>query len=222
MFEEKREKFKKISEVTGKFFSKLPLTPNQYTLVSLLFIIISFYFLIKNPSTAKGEDERMFIDINLVLALVFFLLATFLDFIDGAVARFLKNETKRGAYLDTICDRYVEGIILLGFLFLPLKGFFLLPAEVWIFLALFGSLMTTYAKAAAKEKELVTEEFKKGLLGRAERIILISLAIFLGIFNFSWIIYPIIILAVLSNLTAFQRIYLALRHPSEAKSGDEL
>ena len=196
MLEEKREKFSKISEKVGQIFSKFGLTPNQYTLISLIFVLIAFYFLINR---------------NLLLALIFFLLASILDFIDGAVAKFLKKETKRGAYLDTICDRYVEGIILLGLLFLPLKGFFLLPAQVWVFLAFFGSLMTTYAKAAAKEKELVETELKKGLLGRAERVILISLAMFLGIFNLSWLIYPIIILAIFSNLTALQRIYLTLK-----------
>ena len=195
MLEEKREKFKRISNWTGSIFSKLGLTPNQYTLISLVFVLVSFYFLIK---------ER------LILALIFFLLAAFLDFIDGAVAKFLEKKTKKGAYLDTISDRYVEGIILLGFLFLPLADF-LLPAKIWIFLAFFGSLMTTYSKAAAKEKELTQKELKKGLLGRAERIILISLAIFLGIFNLSWMFYPIIFLAVFSNLTALQRIYLSLK-----------
>ena len=195
MLEEKREKFKRISNWTGSIFSKLGLTPNQYTLISLVFVLVSFYFLIK---------ER------LILALIFFLLAAFLDFIDGAVAKFLEKKTKKGAYLDTISDRYVEGIILLGFLFLPLADF-LLPAKIWIFLAFFGSLMTTYSKAAAKEKELTQKELKKGLLGRAERIILIILAIFLGIFNLSWMLYPIIFLAVFSNLTALQRIYLSLK-----------
>jgi len=195
MLEEKREKFKRISNWTGSIFSKLGLTPNQYTLISLVFVLVSFYFLIK---------ER------LILALIFFLLAAFLDFIDGAVAKFLEKKTKKGAYLDTISDRYVEGIILLGFLFLPLADF-LLPAKIWIFLAFFGSLMTTYSKAAAKEQELTQKELKKGLLGRAERIILISLAIFLGIFNLSWMLYPIIFLAVFSNLTALQRIYLSLK-----------
>jgi len=195
MLEEKREKFKRISNWTGSIFSKLGLTPNQYTLISLVFVLVSFYFLIK---------ER------LILALIFFLLAAFLDFIDGAVAKFLEKKTKKGAYLDTISDRYVEGIILLGFLFLPLADF-LLPAKIWIFLAFFGSLMTTYSKAAAKEKELTQAELKKGLLGRAERIILIILAIFLGIFNLSWMFYPIIFLAVFSNLTALQRIYLSLK-----------
>jgi len=196
MLAENREKFKKIEIKTGEVFSKFGLTPNQYTLISLFFVIISFYFLIKT---------------NLILALIFFLPAAFLDFIDGAVAKFTQRETKKGAYLDTVCDRYIEGIILLGFLFLPLKGFFLLPAKVWIFLAFFGSLMTTYAKAAAKEKELVETELKKGLLGRGERIVLIILAIFLGIFNFNWMIYPIIILAIFSNITALQRIFLAFK-----------
>lgn len=200
MLEEKREKLKKIEIKTGEIFSKLGFTPNQYTLISLFFVLVSFYFLIKQ---------------KLVLALIFFIFAAFLDFIDGAVAKFTKRETKKGAYLDTICDRYVEGIILLGFLFLPLKGFFLLPAKIWIFLAFFGSLMTTYAKAAAKEKELVEKELKKGLFGRGERMILIFLAIALGIFNLSWLIYPIVILAIFSNFTALQRIILALRKESQ-------
>ena len=194
MLEEKREKFRELSQKTGEIFSKLGLTPNQYTLISLFFVLISFYFLINR---------------NLILALIFFLISAILDFIDGAVARFTKKATKRGAYLDTISDRYIEGIILLGFLFLPLTDF-LLSAKIWIFLAFFGSLMTTYSKAAAKEKELVSEELKKGLLGRAERIILISLAILLGIFNLSWLIYPIIVLAIFSNITAIQRIFLSL------------
>ncbi len=98
----------------------------------------------------------------------------------------------------------------MGFLFLFLPDF-LLPAKIWIFLAVFGSLMTTYSKAAAKEKELAEIEIKKGLLGRGERMILIALAIILGVFNPIWIIYPIIILAIFSNITALQRIYLALK-----------
>ncbi|KPJ73691.1 hypothetical protein AMJ48_00625 [Parcubacteria bacterium DG_74_1] len=194
MLEEKREKFKKISSWTGNIFSKLDLAPNQYTLISLALVLVAFYFLFKE---------------KLIGALIFFLLAAFLDFIDGAVARFLQKDTKKGAYLDTICDRYVEAIILLGFLFLDLPKF-LLSAEIWIFLAFLGSLMTTYAKAAAKEKGLIEAEIKKGLFGRPERIILISLALLLGIFNLSWVIYPIVVLAVFSNITSLQRIFLNL------------
>ena len=80
MLEEKREKFKIISEKVGQIFSKFSLTPNQYTLISLCFVLVSFYFLINK---------------NLVPALIFFLLVSVLDFIDGAVARALKKETKK-------------------------------------------------------------------------------------------------------------------------------
>ena len=149
------------------------------------------------------------ITINLFLALIFFLLAGILVLVDGAVARTTKKATKKGAFIDTICDRYVEGIILLGFLFLPLP-YIIFSSKVWIFLAFFGSLMTTYSKAAAKEKELVVKELRRGFFGRGERMILLSLAMVFGVFNFSLVIYPLIILAIFSNLTAFQRIYLSL------------
>jgi phosphatidylglycerophosphate synthase len=170
-------------------------SPNQYTLNSIVFGIFCFVSLVFR---------------NFVLALIFFLISAILDFIDGAVARYSGKVTKAGAYLDTISDRFVEGLIFLGLLSLPLPKF-IFEAKYWIFLAFFGSLMTTYAKAAAKEKELVAQELKKGLFGRGERMILISITIFLGIFNQNLMIYPIFLLAIFSNLTAIQRIILALK-----------
>jgi phosphatidylglycerophosphate synthase len=112
--------------------------------------------------------------------------------------------------LDTICDLYVEAMIFFGFLFLPLPKIFL-PAKFWIFLCLFGSLMTTYSKSAAKEKEILKEELKKGLLERPERMILIFLAMIFAIFNPFWTVYVLIFFSTLSNLTAFQRIYFVFK-----------
>ena len=191
-----KNKFKKVEIIVAKFFSGFPLTPNQYTLISVIFAFISLYFLIKQ---------------NLLLALIFFLIAGFLDFIDGAVARYKNIVTKIGAYLDTIVDRYIEGFLLFGMLFLPLPKI-LLPSFVWIFLILFGSLLTTYAKAAAKEKALTTQELKGGLLSRGERIILLLISLILGIINptFVWMTYLLIFIAVLTNFSAFQRIRSAL------------
>jgi phosphatidylglycerophosphate synthase len=195
MLEEKREKLKKIEEEIGRIFSKLGPSPNQYTLNSIVFGIFCFISLIFR---------------NFVLALIFFLISAILDFVDGAVARYSGKVTKAGAYLDTISDRFVEGLIFLGLLSLPLPKF-IIDAKYWIFLSFFGSLMTTYAKAAAKEKELVAQELKKGFFGRGERMILLSITFFLGILDQNLMIYPISLLAVLSNLTAIQRIILALK-----------
>lgn len=192
-----KNSFEKIEKLVGNFFSYLSITPNQYTLISVLFAFGTLYFLIKQ---------------NLIIATIFFLIAGFLDFIDGAVARYKNIPTKVGAYLDTICDRYVEGTLFLGMLFLPLPKIFL-PAPLWIFLILFGSLMTTYTKAAAKEKDLVSQELKGGFLSRAERIILLLIALTLGAIepSFIWMTYLLIFIAILTNFTALQRIYSAIK-----------
>ena len=190
-----RNLFKGAEKFVGKIFSIPNITPNQYTLISFLFALASLYSLINQ---------------NIILAIVFFLIAGFLDFVDGAVARYRNISTKVGAYLDTVVDRYVEGTLLLGMLFLPLPEIFL-PAYIWIFLILFGSVMTTYAKAAAKEKNLVDQEMKGGLLSRGERIILLITTLILATFNFTYAVYLLIILAMLSNFTALQRITSAIK-----------
>jgi len=190
-----KDSFKNFEKLIGRIFSFLPLSPNQYTLISVIFVLGAFYFLLKQ---------------NLIFGILFFLIASFLDFVDGAVARYKNVSTKIGAYLDTISDRYVEGILLLGMLFLPLPKIFL-PSTFWIFLILFGSMMTTYAKAAAKEKDLVTQELKGGLLSRSERLILLIISLIFGIFNFTWMVYLLILIAILTNFTALQRIHSAIK-----------
>jgi phosphatidylglycerophosphate synthase len=195
MLEEKREVFEKITEKTNKYFSLIKISPNIFTLSALIFAIFSFIFLVKK---------------NLILASLFFILAITLDWIDGKIARATKKITKVGAYLDTIIDRYVEGVVLLGFLFLSLPSF-LLPSSVWIFLALFGSFQTTYSKAASKEKGLKYKKIKFNLAGRAERVILIALSMILGIFNLYLTTYLIFILAIISNISALQRIYFIIK-----------
>lgn len=195
MFDEKREIFKGMEKRIGRFFSIFPLSPNQYTLISVISALFYFYFLVKS---------------NIIFAILFFLIAAFLDFIDGSVARYKNLATKKGAYLDTIVDRFVEAILLLGMLFLRLPEV-ILPSYVWIFLILFGSMMTTYTKAAAKEKDLVSEELKGGLLARGERLILIIISLIVAIFNLEWSVYILILIAILSNFTVFQRIYFAFK-----------
>lgn len=191
----KRESFSKLSIKIGMVFSKLGLSPNQWTLLILVPTLIAFYFIL----------ERQFL-----LAAVFLLVSSFLDMVDGSVARVMGRVTRLGAYLDTLMDRYVEAIIVLGLLLVNLPGFYF-PAYVWIFLFFFGSFMTTYAKAAAKEKDLVEKELRGGLLERAERLIILFIGILLAHFSRIYLTYIIIILAVLTNLTALQRIAIAMR-----------
>ncbi|NIO22500.1 MAG: CDP-alcohol phosphatidyltransferase family protein [Candidatus Aenigmarchaeota archaeon] len=194
-FYAKREKLGGLSSRIGKTFAKLGLSPNQWTLLTLIPTIVSFYFLVKR---------------DFLLAALFFLLSSFMDWIDGSVARVTGKTTNFGAYLDSMMDRYVEFIIILGIYFAGIPSFYL-PAEFWIILYLFGSLMTTYAKAAAKEKDLVKKEIKGGLLERAERLILLFFGMLLAFFGRIYLTYIIVILAILTNLTAFQRMRIAIK-----------
>ncbi|MCX8158452.1 MAG: CDP-alcohol phosphatidyltransferase family protein [Candidatus Diapherotrites archaeon] len=193
MLYEKREFFNKISIKVGLIFSTIPLTPNQWTILSLIPAILSAYFIIYK---------------KYLFAIAFFLIAAFLDFVDGSVARVLGRETKFGAYLDTIVDRYVEFIIIFSFLFVDLPDF-IISKNALLFLYLFGAFMTTYAKAAAKEKELVKNELKGGLLERAERLFIFFVGLILLLFDSLYFVILLAILAILSNITALQRILKA-------------
>ena len=196
MLDTKRHWFKDLEKIVGKIFGSLPLTPNQYTYLSGVFALIGLFFMIQE---------------NIILAIISFLIAGGLDFVDGAVARAKNMSSKVGAYLDTVFDRYVEGIMFLGILFLPLP-YFIIPGYAWVYLAIFGSIVTTYVKAAAKEKDLVNQELKGGLLSRGERLILTFIALILGIIypDYLYTIYVIALIAVLANFTAIQRFVSAV------------
>lgn len=195
MLYKNRQKFGRLSIKIGIAFSKIPLSANQWTIVSLLPAIAALYFLTQNDFLTAGS---------------FFILASFLDMVDGAVARVTRTVSRFGAYLDTIVDRYIEAIIVFGLLFVGLPGLYL-PAYAWIFLYLFGSMMTTYAKAAAKEKEIIPEgkELKGGLLERAERLIILFIGIVAAAFNPFYLTCVVALLAALTNISALQRICIA-------------
>lgn len=196
MLDLKREWFKSIERFIGKTLGRLPITPNQWTLLSIVFALIGLYFTI---------------NFNFLLALISFFISGILDFIDGSVARAKNMSSNTGAYIDTIVDRYIEGIMFLGLLFISLPTI-IFPSYIWIFLALFGSMLTTYTKAAAKEKELVKLELKGGLMSRGERLILIFLIFILLIFSQQYLATIIIIIfAALSNFTALQRFFSAIK-----------
>jgi len=184
----KRDKFSGISIKIGTAFSRLGLSPNQWTLFSVVPAFIAFYFLL-------GHDFLM--------AAVFMMVSSFIDLVDGSVARVMGKSTKLGAYLDTVVDRYIEAIIIFGLLLAGIPDFYGIPFYAWIFLYLFGGMMTTYVKAAAKEKELTEREIKGGILERAERLILLFIGLVLAYYSRLYLTYIIVILAVLSNITAY-------------------
>jgi CDP-diacylglycerol--glycerol-3-phosphate 3-phosphatidyltransferase len=133
------------------------------------------------------------------------LVASVFDMLDGRVARMRGRETKFGAFLDSTMDRYSDMVLYMGLLVLYARlGHTSYMVLVWV--AAFGSFMTSYARARA---ENLIPRCTVGLLERPERIVLLIVgALTNRMAAVLWII------AVLSNLTAIQRVvytYVELR-----------
>ncbi len=125
------------------------------------------------------------------------LVAAVFDMLDGRVARLRGRETKFGAYLDSTMDRYSDMLLFMGLLILYARlGRNGLMVLVWV--AAFGSFMTSYARARA---ESLIPRCPVGLMERPERVVLLIAGALLNrMVAVLWVV------AVLSNLTAIQRI----------------
>jgi CDP-diacylglycerol--glycerol-3-phosphate 3-phosphatidyltransferase len=99
------------------------------------------------------------------------LLAAAFDMLDGRVARLRGRETKFGAYLDSTMDRYSDMVLYMGLLILYAR-LDKTPHMVLVWVAAFGSFMTSYARARA---ESLVESCSVGFLERPERIVLLIL-----------------------------------------------
>lgn len=195
MLYKKRKYFNNISENVGKVLSKFCPYPNAWTIFAIIPAILTSYFLVNQ---------------SFLVAASLFALTAVVDFIDGSVARTMKRVSNFGAYLDTVVDRITEFIVLAGLFFVNYPDF-ILPTKFWVFLFLFGSLMTTYVKAAAYEKKIVNKEVKGGLLERGERMILLFLIILFSAFIPEYAVIILTLTSLASITTAFQRFFIALK-----------
>ncbi|MGQ4832496.1 MAG: archaetidylinositol phosphate synthase [Candidatus Asgardarchaeia archaeon] len=172
----------------GKALAKLPITPNFLSLLGLFSSIIAAYFIIIN---------------DFLLSVIFILVAGFFDMVDGLVARTKGQATKFGEVLDSVLDRYSDGIIFVALIYSGVVDAF------WALLALLGSFITSYSRAKGEIMKLKMSGV--GLIERPERIILICVGlltlVYLPISFLGYSIFDLlmIVIAVLTNLSVLQR-----------------
>lgn len=196
MLYRKRKRFKDLSKNLGYFFSKIPLSPNKWTILSLILAIILFYFLINQ---------------NFLISFFICILTISIDMIDGAVARATNGATKFGAYLDTIIDRFIEFFIIFGLFFINYPSF-IFSSKIWLMILLFGSLMSTYSKPAAFEKGLIKKELKGGgILEHTDRLILFLIIILISNFSLEYATYLIALTSILTIISFFQRFFIVTK-----------
>jgi phosphatidylglycerophosphate synthase len=201
--ERKRQWYERSSIVLGRACLKLGLKPNFLTGVSLGCAIVS------GICFWRGE---------MVWGVVWILLTSFTDMLDGSTARAGNLGTVFGGILDHVMDRYGEFFILAG---ITLSG---RVHPGWGIFALFGMLIASYTRAAAESMGKI-ENCAVGIMGRLEKFILIMIGSILEYFLPTgswplgrWLELALIIVGVTSVITAIQRLVYARRVLGDRKT----
>jgi CDP-diacylglycerol--glycerol-3-phosphate 3-phosphatidyltransferase len=163
-----------------------PITPNQLTAIGFSLNIVAAVLLFEELYVVAG---------------IVFLVGSIIDILDGALARLRDQATPFGAFIDSTTDRVSEGFVLgAAALVLARQG------TTWgvaaIFVALVGSFLVSYTRARAEALGL---DGKAGLMGRAERVVLLGAILLLS--PFGVLPWGIAVLAALTTFTVGQRVY---------------
>jgi len=149
-----------ILEPIGRSLVKIGVTPTAMTVFGLLVAI--------SGSIVIGFGELFW---GGLIALA----GSAIDGLDGSVARASDRVTARGAYLDAIFDRIGEISILTGLAVSQRTDARILLLSI---LAMGGALMIPYIRSKAEELGV---DGKGGILGRAERVILVTAGAMTGL-----------------------------------------
>jgi CDP-diacylglycerol--glycerol-3-phosphate 3-phosphatidyltransferase/archaetidylinositol phosphate synthase len=128
------------------------------------------------------------------------LLSAIVDMLDGAVARAMGKSTRFGAVYDHVLDRYAEFAVLVGI------GFGGMVDWPWVIFCLFGMVMASFVRAKA-ESVGGLKACTVGIAERQEKLILLMVgAILEPVFSLS-LLFCVVIVGVLSQITVVQRLF---------------
>ncbi|SYZ74714.1 CDP-alcohol phosphatidyltransferase [Candidatus Zixiibacteriota bacterium] len=197
----KRAFYEKYSIGLGKICLKLRLTPNILTAASLVCAIISGIYFWKA---------------NVWMGILWMLLTSFTDMLDGATARAGNLGTAFGGILDHVSDRYGEFFILAG---ITMSG---MAHPGWGLFALFGMIIASYTRAAAESIGKI-ENCAVGIMGRLEKFTLIILGSILELYypKLRMLETALIIVGLTSYITSVQRMFYAHKVLSERKGNNQ-
>ncbi|HUW86175.1 MAG TPA: CDP-alcohol phosphatidyltransferase family protein [Methanoregula sp.] len=167
---------------------KCRLNANFFTLAALL------------ASAAAGVFFYLRLELWGIVAVF---LNAFCDAMDGAVAREMKTQSRRGDFLDHAVDRYADIFIITG-----IFAGGMVPWQIGVF-ALTGVLMASYLGTQAQA--VGVGRYYGGLLGRSDRLVLIlvvgviDLIIPQSFYGLGWLGWLLVMFGIFGHITAFQR-----------------
>jgi CDP-diacylglycerol---glycerol-3-phosphate 3-phosphatidyltransferase len=167
----------------GRGLGRTGISPNVLTTFGLV--------LTTGAAVLVGMDQWMLAGLALVAG-------GMMDVLDGAVARATERSTPFGGFYDSVSDRISDGVILAGIAWAVRDQPRLLALAL---VALVAAELTSYVRAKAEAIDL---ECSVGILERAERAMLLMLALLLH----PWAFEPVLwLLAVGGVVTVIQRIH---------------
>ena len=178
-----------LTQTVGMAVHRVGIHPDTITIAGLLIVILAAI-----PIT-QGQHT---------LGAIILILGLPLDALDGAVARARGQTTGFGGVLDSTLDRYADGLI-----FGALAYYFAIRQE-WIYFvltlaALNGSFVVSYVRARAGEAGL---SVKIGWFSRLERLGVLLVMLLIP----PLLIVGLVILAVGTNISVFQRLWYTRKH----------
>jgi phosphatidylglycerophosphate synthase/putative flippase GtrA len=146
-----------------------------------------------------------------------FLIAAICDFLDGRIARESKTAGPSGAALDSVIDRYVDGVFFIGLAWFYRDSWLL----ILVLLALLGAMLVPYVRARG---EALGVPFPNvGLAQRPERVAILGMSVALSPIIEAVVvpedprpvhrlaIFGVAVVAVAAHFTALQRLVHARR-----------
>lgn len=129
-----------------------------------------------------------------------------IDLLDGTMARMLGTAGPWGAFLDSTLDRISDSAVIcaLIYLYVNTDGKNNQLAVIAGVVALVMSLLTSYARAKA---ESLDAECKVGIAERAERNIIIWIALLISGISIDVMPYALLLLSIVTTITVIQRIF---------------
>jgi len=198
-----KKKIQSMLKTEAAIANRIGLTPNHLSIIGVILGVISgiSYWLagINMPDPSEGRSY-------LFMAVILLLASGFFDALDGALARLYGETSRKGGFLDSLLDRYVDAAVYSGIM---LGG---LCDPLWGLLALIGSLLTSYVRARSEAENIPMESV--GIFERAERIIIIAAASLLSLVWMDALRWSILLLALVTNFTVIQRVAYFLRKSS--------
>jgi phosphatidylinositol phosphate synthase len=179
LFNKFRDSIDKVALPIGRSIGRTGVSPNFVTVLGTLLVAVGCFFVIR---------EQRVLGAWIVLA------GGLLDLIDGAIAKSMKVETKKGAFLDSTTDRLSDGFVFAAVVWISVDN------QLGLSLALIAMVLgflVSYIKARA---EALGFSCDVGIAERAERVGLIAVGLILNI------LIPMLgVLVAISLVTVVQR-----------------